>query len=116
VEAASLVNMVVINVAKQFTRYPAGRYARLGETSGEGFRLKHLAPAALSGKPFTVELDGTVGYGSSFLEEAFGGLVRQLHVNPDALLKQMTLMSQDRSLIAEIEQYIRDAASVAEKR
>jgi hypothetical protein len=102
--------MLVINVAKDYTRYPAGRFARHGATSGEGFREQHLVPAVRSGERFAVELDGTIGYGSSFLEEAFGGLVRRLRVAPDELLARMELRSEDRSLIAEVQEYIRDAA------
>jgi hypothetical protein len=36
-----------------------------------------MRDAQASGHRLTVDLDGAVGYASSFLEEAFGGLVRE---------------------------------------
>jgi STAS-like domain of unknown function (DUF4325) len=60
---------------------PGGRFISDGEFSGEWFREQILAPALLAAQDksemLKVELDGTSGYGSSFLEEAFGGLVRK---------------------------------------
>jgi hypothetical protein len=107
--------MRVINIAKDYTRFPSGRFLRNGNTSGEGFRLKLLVPALSGGDRVKVELDGTIGYGSSFLEEAFGGLVRQLQSAPDELLSRLELVSRDASLIAEVKQYIRDAAATSAK-
>ena len=43
---------------------------------GEGSRERFLEEPLTKGEHVTVEFDGTVGYGSSFLEEAFGGAVR----------------------------------------
>ncbi len=100
--------MTVINIAKDFTRYPGGRYMRMSKNSGEEFRDLLLLPAIKRG-PVTVELDGVRGYGSSFLEEAFGGLVRKMHWDSrsqiDDLLK---LVSSSESLLLEISQYIDD--------
>lgn len=101
--------MLTINVARDFTRFPSGRLKKNGETSGEGFREKFLEEPIKNGEKITVELDGTIGYGSSFLEEAFGGLVRKLNIAPDKLLDQLTLASQDVSIVEEITNYIKDA-------
>lgn len=69
---------VVISVAKQYSETPAGRYRSDSPRSGEQFREELLLPAlrAPEGPVVVVDLDGTLGFGSSFLEEAFGGLVR----------------------------------------
>lgn len=79
----------MINVAEDFTRYPGGRYREDGEHSGEEFRDDVLVPALerarVSGGKVTVVLDGVTGYPSSFLEEAFGGLVREGHFTAAAL-------------------------------
>jgi hypothetical protein len=60
---------------------PGGRYVADGNFSGEWFRNEVLVPALREtsklGETLDIELDGTAGYGSSFLEEAFGGLVRE---------------------------------------
>src|SRR4051812_23554323 len=71
--------MTTIRVADH-TSSPGGRYISDGPFSGEWFREEVLRPtleqARKSGERIIVELDGTSGYGASFLEEAFGGLVR----------------------------------------
>jgi STAS-like domain of unknown function (DUF4325) len=101
--------MIAVNVADEFTRFPAGRLKIKGSTSGEAFRERFLEKPLREGLAVTVNLDGTVGYGSSFLEEAFGGLVRVLDLGADRILSLLKLNSSDGSLIEEIEQYIRDA-------
>ncbi|WP_094507048.1 STAS-like domain-containing protein [Brucella thiophenivorans] len=68
--------MKTISIANDFTKYPGGRYRKHGNGSGEEFRNRYLVPALQNNEPLTIILDGTVGYSSSFLEEAFGGLVR----------------------------------------
>ncbi|MFC3148301.1 STAS-like domain-containing protein [Piscinibacterium candidicorallinum] len=102
--------MVRINIARDFTRFPSGRFKRNGETSGEAFREKFLQPTIINGDVVEVELDGTVGYGSSFLEEAFGGLVRALPIPPDEVKQRVKIISNDKTLIGEISQYLDDAA------
>ena len=68
--------MKVINIAKDFSRYPSGRYRRDSPVSGQRFRDDFLRPALEANKEVQVVLDGSKSFGSSFLEEAFGGLVR----------------------------------------
>jgi hypothetical protein len=100
-----------VNVAREFTRYPSGRYRRNGTTSGEEFRQRFLEGPLVRGESVVVELDGTIGYGSSFLEEAFGGLCRTTDVAADAILERISLDTSDDQLKAEIRQYILEAAS-----
>ena len=69
-------NNKIIDIGKDFSRYPAGRYTSDGPFRGESFRSKFLVPALNNNHKIIVLLDDTAGYGSSFLEEAFGGLVR----------------------------------------
>lgn len=95
----------MINIAEQFTRFPAGRYRSDGRYSGERFREDFLAPALRQHAKVAVQLDGTMGYGSSFLEEAFGGLVRA-GFESEALLDQIVLESRDASLVSEIKEYL----------
>lgn len=72
----------IINIAADFSRTPGGRYRTDGPASGEEFRESVLIPALEENNSIVIELDGTRGYPSSFLEEAFGGLVRRLHLSP----------------------------------
>lgn len=101
---------VVINIERDFSKYPAGRYTPDGPFSGEQFREEHLIPALnnQSGR-VVVELDGARGYGSSFLEEAFGGLVRK-GFDAVQLLSRLELQSTDASLVEEIREYIQESA------
>lgn len=95
----------VINVARDFSKYPAGRYLEDGPASGQQFRDKYLIPTLKESKTLAIELDGTRGYGSSFLEEAFGGAVRE-GFSPAIVKAAFTLISEDQSLIDEIHDYI----------
>ncbi len=102
--------MKIVNVARDFTRFPSGRYKKNGNTSGEAFREKHLEPAIKAGEEVTVELDGTIGYGSSFLEEAFGGLVRALNTPSEVLKSKLHIVTADETLLEEVNSYIEDAS------
>jgi hypothetical protein len=95
----------VINVARDFSKYPAGRYLEDGPASGQFFRDKFLIPALKETRSLTIELDGTRGYGSSFLEEAFGGAVRAGFA-PNTVKQTFRLISEDQSLVEEIYDYI----------
>lgn len=99
-----------LSIAREFSRYPAGRFRTDGPWSGQKFREEVLLPALGDRTPVTVDLDGTAGYGSSFLEEAFGGTVRALGMTHGEAMRLIQLSSTDDSLIAEIHQYMRDAA------
>ena len=65
-----------IDIAKDFSAFPAGRLITDGPFSGARFRDELLVPALKESDEVQVIIDGAKGYGSSFLEEAFGGLVR----------------------------------------
>lgn len=102
------VDGAVIDIANQFTRFPAGRYREDGPFSGQRFREDFLMPALQRGGTVRVLLDGTMGFGSSFLEEAFAGLVRAAGLDPDDLKDRLELVSRHQSVIDEIFGYIAD--------
>lgn len=102
------MKLKTINIPKDFSRYPAGRYKADGPFSGEGFRNKFLLPALRRGDSVTIELDGARGYGSSFLEEAFGGIVRA-GFDKESVLRLIDLVTEDDSLKSEIFEYIQQA-------
>lgn len=101
-----------INVI-EFSEFPGPRYERLGPNSGEKFRELVLLPALLAEhqEDVIVNLDGTAGYGSSFLEEAFGGLIRR-GVSYETAIKLCNniISKEDESLKEEIRIYINEAA------
>jgi len=103
---------VKINIAKEFSRIPAGRLRTDGPYSGERFREECLEPVLMKGDTVEVIFDGARGYGSSFLEEAFGGLVRDGVLISTADLKRVTLVSkEDPSIAAEVRTYIENQIS-----
>ena len=102
-----------INIAKDFSEYPYGRHKKYSHTSGVRLRDDYIVPLLESMRKgecslIVIELDGAQGYGSGFLEEAFGGLVR-LGYPKSMLLDRMSIISlQDPSLIDKIKSYIRE--------
>lgn len=102
--------MITINIANDYTKKPGGRNISEGDFSGEDFRIKILLPKYKETKKnqeeLVVVLDGGFGYATSFLEEAFGGLVRELH-DPD-ILKIKIISDEEPSWIAKVEGYIKD--------
>lgn len=77
----------MINIAEEFSRYPGGRYVGDGDGNGTTFRTKFLVPVLKRGGEAIIVLDGAAGYPSSFLEEAFGGLVRCEGFTADQVLR-----------------------------
>lgn len=104
---------VTINIARDFSRFPAGRYLDDGPYSGAAFRDRYMKPALDRGETLVIELDGVRGYGSSFLEEAFGGLVRLGH-SAEGVKQAIKLKSNDDSLIKEVLEYIDNGLESAE--
>lgn len=98
------MDSIMIDIAKDFSRAPAGRFVSDGPNSGERFRSDFLVPNLNLHDRVVVVLDGTRGLGSSFLEEAFGGL-RRIGFSKDLLQSKIELISKDSSLISEIKSY-----------
>lgn len=96
------------SIAGEYTAYPGPRYISDGEFSGEDFRKKILEELYLKFSTIAIELDGTYGYPSSFLEEAFGGLKR-LYPKDDVLKKFEFISNENPLLIDEIRSYVKDA-------
>lgn len=91
---------IVIKVA-DFSRYPSGREASDGDYNGSRFRDEILTPAILGAreahKKIEISLDGVLSFGSSFLEEAFGGLVRKGIAERSFLRKTIEIVSEKRT-------------------
>jgi hypothetical protein len=110
----------VISIAKDFTRYPGPRYIDDGPKSGEEFRESVLVPRILAaektGGKVIVVLDGARGYTSSFLEEAFGGLVRLKGYTRKRLEELLEIRVSDpklRYLAGNIDEYLSETTAAA---
>ncbi|CAI2036205.1 Uncharacterised protein [Serratia fonticola] len=103
--------MKIVKV-KEFSKYPGPRYAALGDSSGEVFRDTVLIPALAENDSVGVDFDGVYGYGSSFLEEAFGGLVRKGIATNKIIALRDNLIASDDTIKNEVISYINDALTV----
>ena len=104
--------LVTLSIAKSFTTTPGARNVDEGSFSGEEFLTTTLEPLFKKAEDeefsILVDLDGTEGYATSFLEEAFGGLARKY--GADKVLEHLEFKSEDEPLlIDEIKLYIREA-------
>ena len=109
------MNEKTIKIASDFSKFPGGRYRSDGSYSGEAFREDILLPAISSNEVVQIILDDVKGYGSSFLEEAFGGLVRKVDLTQEDLLKKLKISLTEKKYEInklEIYKFIDDAYRV----
>lgn len=99
----------MISIVKDFSKFPAGRYISDGPNSGEKFRDEILIPELKKNEKVTVQLDGALGFGSSFLEEAFGGLIRKGYTYNN-LKQKLAIESSIETYKSRIWQYIEEEA------
>lgn len=88
--------MEVINYEfiKEYTKFPGGRFVRLGPYSGEDFREKVLRPIFESDKKIVINATGVVtSFSPSFLDEAFGELAKEYGL--ETFLKKVEFYSND---------------------
>ena len=90
---------IKLNIAKDFSRCPGARYRNEGDFSGEEFRenffLFFLNEAIAAHCKLIVDLDGSAGYSTSFLEEAFGGLIRHNNMSYDVIKTTVEIKSDE---------------------
>jgi hypothetical protein len=98
-----------IDIGKQFSRFPAGRTAKDGEYSGQVFLKKLIWPALKNHDRIVIILDNALSYGSSFLEESFGGLIRDRILTRKEFDSKLEFVSSDEYLLAELASYVNDA-------
>ena len=101
------------SIAAEFGKTPSARKEEEGKLSGIELRnnLKVLIRQNIeSNELISIDMDGTAGYGSSFLEEVFGGLVRVEGFTLAELERHMVIKTtEDPDLEDEIWEDIRDA-------
>lgn len=99
-----------VSISKDFTQFPGARFRKDGPFSGEEFRESLLEPLLENPEvtEIVVDLDGVDGYATSFLEEAFGGLVRKFGL--DLVMGRVRVQSSDEpSLVEVVLGYMREA-------
>ena len=106
-----------IVIAEVFSPYPAGRYPDDGEFNGTTFRQDHLVPALQKFERVEVVFDRVAGFGSSFLEEAFGGLIREEGMSKEFLDNHLVLSTTEEDLEDDVElarNFMAEAAKATE--
>jgi hypothetical protein len=104
---------MIINVANEFYKRPAGRVKDEGSYTGEHFREKFLTAmmkeAIDKKEQLIIDFTGTTMAGSSFLEESFGGLIRKDGCSKKDVLKYLEIRYHRPILKDRIIAYIKDA-------
>ncbi|PPK51247.1 STAS-like domain-containing protein [Marinobacter persicus] len=85
----------LIVVVRDFSTRPYGRYYKDGDRSGAKFRDEFLLPALQNNDHVTVDLTGYNLYGRSFIDEAFGGLIREGGYSLSDLQDKLTIRHDD---------------------
>jgi len=106
-------------IAAEYSKTPGPRTRAEGKYSAEEFLdvllLQRFDEAVQSGKVLCVNLDGGYGYGTSFLEEAFGGLARKRGIQ--AVLDSIDFVSNEEPYLRDdVFSYIREAVTGSEKK
>lgn len=87
------MSLIKFNVGKDFSPIPGGRRKGLSAWSGEDLCEK-IAGYLMQGNKVEVTLDGTEGYGASFLDGAFGGLARMGRWSADDLKNILSIKAE----------------------
>jgi hypothetical protein len=101
-------------IAKEFSQTPGPRYIHEGPNSGELLRttkfFKLFSDAIKKDCMVVVDLDGPAGYGTSFLEEIFGGLIREHHLDYHEIISHLTIISKEEPYLKDdIFHYLKEA-------
>jgi len=109
-----------IKISKDFSSTPGPRFIREGDFSAELFRKELLLPAITKAIKdnvvLTVDVDGTAGYGKSFFEESFGGLIRDEGLAYDGIIKHLEVISEEESIHKEkIYYHLKNAHDAGQK-
>lgn len=106
----------MITIVKDWSPKPYGRGPSDGPTCGQFFREQMLEKAMLENDSVHVVLTGYNRYGRSFLDEAFGGLIRVSGFTPEEVKRKLTYSHATLPAIIEIindriDAAIRDASA-----
>lgn len=105
-------DIIKYNFATQYSKYPGGRFERLGPFSGEDFREKVLRDIFVSGKSIEIDATGVVtSFSPSFLDEAFGALAKEFGLQK--FVATVKLYSNDNPSLSEKMMYYVERAANA---
>lgn len=104
--------MKTLKVATEFSIIPSGRQLSDGSATGQHFYnvlLDKLADLKKN-EQLTIDFDGVLTAGSSFLDESFAGLVRNKKISRKDFNKKIVIVANEHPEIKEkIEKYVKNA-------
>lgn len=103
--------MSKINVANDFSIIPSGRQISDGSATGQHFYkiLVDSLSNLLEDEQLIIDFDGVLTAGSSFLDEAFAGLIRNKIITKKDFNKIIVIVANEHPEIKEkISKYVKD--------
>lgn len=91
---------VTYKFSQEYTKYPGGRLRKDGPYSGEAFREDVLLPLLASCQRLELDLTGAYGFGSSFLDEAFGEVGKRLGIS--ACRSRLSFLADDDPTLVDL--------------
>ena len=111
--------MIEIKISRDFSVIPGGRTIAEGNFSGEEFRdtilMRKYCEAEEQDTQLLINFDDCYGIGTSFLEEAFGGLVRVYHKH-GVMDRIIIVATEDETIPENIKRFVEDAEAEEKKR
>lgn len=104
--------MKTINVANDFSIIPSGRQKSDGSATGQHFYeiLVDAISKLENSERLAINFDGVLTAGSSFLDEAFAGLIRNKVMTQKEFHKTIVIIANEHPEIKEkISKYVKDA-------
>lgn len=92
-----------------YTDMPIGRNSLDGPKNGLDYLENHVLKALDKYEFVTIDFNGTLGTTPSFLEEVFGGLVRNRYITRDELKRRVKVLYKYQSVLNTIERFINEA-------
>lgn len=100
---------ITLDVSK-YTDTPIGRNALDGPKNGADYRDRYVIPAFDEYQMVKLDFTNTMGTTPSFLEEIFGGIVREKILTPQELKIRTDVIYKYESVRRNVIKYINEAA------
>jgi len=85
---------ISVDLPNDFSKFPMGRTDEDGPDNGRRFFNDFLRPNIAQGIHVIIFFDGARAIGSSFLDEAFGALKRDLRLSTKEVMQAITIVAK----------------------
>lgn len=105
---------ITLNVA-DYTDLPIGRNTNDGPINGADFRDNYLIPALDEYEFVTVDFNKVLGTAPSFLDEVFGGIIRNGYIDANELKRRVKISYRLDSVIQVANKFMNEAQATINK-